>query len=124
MRGIRSVVALLQRNPDFARLYLALLVAFAADWFATVALIGLVLEMTDSTAAASLILVLQMAPFLVATPIAGMLADRFDRRKLLVGANVARGIISIGLLLAVDSDTVWVAFAVVAMLAFGAAFFE
>ena len=124
MRGIRSVVALLQRNPDFARLYLALLVAFAADWFATVALIGLVLEMTDSTAAASLILVLQMAPFLVATPIAGMLADRFDRRKLLVGANVARGIICIGLLLAVDGETVWIAFAVVAMLAFGAAFFE
>lgn len=116
--------ALLQRNPDFARLYLALLVAFAADWFATVALIGLVLEVTGSAGAASLILVLQMAPFLVATPIAGMLADRFDRRKLLVGANVARGIVCIGLLLAIDGDTVWIAFAVVAMLAFSAAFFE
>ena len=101
-----------------------MLVAFAADWFATVALIGLVLEATDSAAAASVILVLQMAPFLVATPIAGMLADRLDRRKLLVGANVARGIICIGLLFAVDGDSVWIAFVVVAMLAFGAAFFE
>lgn len=124
MRRVRSVIGLLQRNPDFARLYVALLVAFAADWFATVALIGLVLDLTDSTAAASVILVLQMAPFLVATPIAGMLADRFDRRKLLAGANVARGIICIGLLFAGSADTVWIAFAVVALLAFGAAFFE
>ncbi len=124
MRRVRSVVGLLQRNPDFARLYVALLVAFAADWFATVALIGLVLDLTDSATAASLILVLQMAPFLVATPIAGMLADRFDRRVLLAGANVARGVICVGLLLVVDGDTVWIAFAVVALLAFGAAFFE
>ncbi len=124
MHRVRPITGLLQRNPDFARLYLALLIAFAADWFATVALIDLVLEMTGSTAAASLILVLQMAPFLVATPIAGMLADRFDRRTMLAGANIARGIVCIGLLFAVDADTVWIAFAVVALLAFGAAFFE
>lgn len=124
MSRVRSVVGLLQRNPDFTRLYVALLIAFAADWFATVALIGLVLELTGSTAAASVILVLQMAPFLVATPIAGMLADRFDRRKLLAGANIARGIVCIGLLFAGTADTVWLAFVVVALLAFGAAFFE
>ena len=124
MHRVRPIIGLLQRNPDFARLYLALLVAFAADWFATVALIDLVLETTGSTAAASVILVLQMAPFLVATPIAGMLADRFDRRVMLAAANMARGVVCIGLLFAVDADTVWVAFAVVALLAFGAAFFE
>jgi len=124
MHRLHSIVGLLRRNPDFSRLYLALLIAFAADWFATVALIDLVLETTDSTAAASVILVLQMAPFLLATPIAGMLADRFDRRFMLAGANVARGFICIGLLFAVDADTVWIAFAVVALLAFGAAFFE
>jgi MFS family permease len=124
MHRFRSVVGTLRRNPDFSRLYLALLIAFAADWFATVALIDLVLETTDSAAAASVILVLQMAPFLVATPIAGMLADRYDRRLMLAGANLARGAICIGLLFAVDAETVWIAFAVVALLAFGAAFFE
>lgn len=124
MHRVRSIVALLQRNPDFARLYVALLVAFAADWFATVALIDLVLETTGSAAAASVILVLQMAPFLLATPIAGMLADRFDRRIMLAAANIGRGLVCIGLLFAVDADSVWIAFAVVALLAFGAAFFE
>ena len=46
MSRIRPIIALLRRNPDFTRLYLALLIAFAADWFATVALIDLVLETT------------------------------------------------------------------------------
>jgi MFS family permease len=124
MHRLRPIIGLLRQNPDFGRLYLALLIAFAADWFATVALVDLVLETTDSTAAASVILVLQMAPFLVATPIAGMLADRFDRRTMLTGANLARGLICIGLLFAVDAGSVWIAFAVVALLAFGAAFFE
>jgi MFS family permease len=53
-----------------------------------------------------------------------MLADRYDRRLMLAGANLARGVICIGLLFAVDAETVWIAFAVVALLAFGAAFFE
>ena len=106
MHRFDAIVGLLRRSPDFGRLYLALLIAFAADWFATVALVDLVLDTTDSTAAASVILVLQMAPFLLATPIAGMLADRFDRRLMLAGANVARGLVCIGLLFAVDAETV------------------
>jgi MFS family permease len=124
MRRVRPILGLFQRYPDFTRLYAALLVGFAADWFATVALVGLVLETTDSAVAAALILVLQSAPFLLATPVAGMLADRLDRRKLLVTASVARGLVCFGLLLAVDADTIWIAFAVVAMLSLSAAFFE
>lgn len=119
-----SVTGLLRRNPDFTRLYVALLVAFAADWFATVALIGLVLDTTGSAAMAAVILVLQTAPFLVATPVAGMLADRIDRRRLLVVSNLARALICVGLLFAGTADSVWIAFVVVALLAFSAAFFE
>ncbi len=40
MQRIHSVLGLLRRNPDFSRLHLALLIAFAADWFAMVALTG------------------------------------------------------------------------------------
>lgn len=124
MHRQHRVADLLRRNPDFGRLYVALLIAFAADWFATVALIGLVLDATGSPAAASLILVLQTAPFLLATPFAGMLADRVDRRAMLVITNLARGLVCLGLLLASDPGMVLVAFLVVALLSFGAAFFE
>lgn len=117
-------VSLLRANPAFARLYAAQLTSFAGDWFATVALLGLALQLTESSALASLVLVLQTGGFAAASPLAGILADRFDRRKLLVAADVARIPVALAFLLARDPETLWIAFAAVLLLAVGAAVFE
>ncbi|HVM25046.1 MAG TPA: MFS transporter [Candidatus Limnocylindrales bacterium] len=115
---------LLRENPAFARLYGAQLITFAGEWFATVALLGLVLELTGSAAAASLVLVLQTGGFAAIAPMAGILADRVDRRLLLIGANCARAPLPLAFLLVGDVATLWLAFTVIAMLAAGAAVFE
>ena len=120
----RSYLSLFRRNPDFRRLYVAQLISFGGDWFATVALLGLALEFTDSATVASLVLVLQTAPFFLASPYAGVLADRLDRRKLMIAADVGRAVVSLGFLLARDSSTLWIALVCVALLSIGAAFFE
>jgi predicted MFS family arabinose efflux permease len=99
-------------------------VSFAGDWFAIVALLGLALEVTGSPAVASLMLVLQSGPFFLASPIAGMLADRFDRRRLMIGADLTRVIVCLGFLLARDASSLWIAFGCVALLSVGAAVFE
>ena len=117
-------LSLLRRNPDFARLYVAQLASFAGDWFATVALLGLALELTGSSAVASLVLVLQTGGFAAASPLAGMLADRLDRRRLMIGADLARVPIALAFLLARDPDTLWIAFGAVLLLAVGGALFE
>jgi MFS family permease len=121
---VTPYVSLLRRNPAFRRLYAAQLVSFAGDWFATVALLGLVLELSDSSAVASVVLVLQTGGFALACPLAGFLADRFDRRMLLIGADVARVPVALAFLLARDPGTLWIAFGAVALLAIGAAVFE
>ena len=115
---------LLRTNRAFARLYVAQLASFAGDWFATVALIGLAFELSGSAAVASLVLVLQTGGFAVASPIAGMLADRLDRRWLMVGADLARVPLALAFLLARDPGTLWIAFVAVVLLAIGAAVFE
>src|SRR5918992_3087892 len=117
-------VALLRRNAAFRRLYAAQLTSFAGDWFATVALLGLALELTGSSAVASLVLVLQTGGFAAASPVAGMLADRLDRRRLMIGADLARIPVALVFLLARDPETLWIAFAAVLLLAVGAAVFE
>lgn len=123
-RSATSYLALLRDNPSFTRLYAAQLITFAGEWFATVALLGLVLELTGSAAAASLVLVLQTGGFAAVAPLAGIVADRVDRRRLLVGANVARAPLPLLFLLVGDASQLWLLFAVVAMLAAGAATFE
>ncbi len=120
----RPYVALLRENPDFSRLYAAQLASFAGDWFATVALLGLALELSGSAAVASLVLVLQTGGFAAAAPLAGIIADRLDRRRLLIAADLARIPVALGFLLVHDAGSLWIAFACIALLAVGAALFE
>ena len=50
---VSPYLSLLRHNPAFTRLYVAQLASFAGDWFATVALLGMALEMTGSSALAT-----------------------------------------------------------------------
>jgi predicted MFS family arabinose efflux permease len=122
--GLGTYITLLRENPAFARLYAAQLISFAGDWFATVALLGLALELTGLAGLAALVLVLQTGGFAVAAPLAGILADRIDRRRLLIAADLARVPVALGFLLARDAGTLWIAFACVTLMAVGAAVFE
>jgi MFS family permease len=121
---VSPYLSLLRHNPAFTRLYVAQLASFAGDWFATVALLGMALEMTGSSALASLVLALQTGGFAAAAPLAGMVADRLDRRRLMVAADLARIPVALAFLLATGPETLWIAFVAVLLLAVGAAFFE
>lgn len=121
---VRPYLTLLRNNRDFTRLYAAQLISFAGDWFANVALLGLVLETTNSAAAASLVIVLQMAGFAAISPAAGVLADRIDRKRLMVGADLVRIPIALLPLLSQDAATIWIAFVSLILLSAAGAFFE
>jgi len=121
---LRPYLTLLRGNPAFTRLFAAQLISFAGDWFATVALLGLALQLTGSPAVASLLLVMQTGTFALASPLAGVLADRYDRRRLMVIADLARVPVALAFLLARDPDTLWIAFGAVALLSLAAAVFE
>ena len=120
----RRYLVLLRRNPAFSRLFAAELISFAGDWFSTVAILGLALQLTGSPTITSLLLVVQTGAFAVASPFAGVLADRLDRRRLMVAADVARVPVALAFLLVRDPGTLWIAFAATALLSFGAAVFE
>jgi len=121
---LRPYIRLLRRNSAFRRLYVAQLISFAGDWFATVALLGLALDLSGSSAIASLVLVLQTGGFALMAPIAGALADRVDRKRLLVAADVARVPVCLGFLLARTPETLWIALACALLLSMLSAFFE
>jgi MFS family permease len=123
-RRVRPYLDLLRENRSFRRLYGAQLISFAGEWFATVALLGLVLEETGSAAAASAVLVLQTGGFALVAPFAGILADRVDRRHLLVAANAFRAPLPLLYLLGGEPGMLWLLFATVGLLAAGSALFE
>ena len=82
------MISLLRRNGDFRALFFAQIVSFAGDWFATVAMLGLVIDRTGSSAAATAVFVVQTLPAFALSPLAGPAADRFDRRTLMIAVSL------------------------------------
>ncbi len=84
--GYREVLAL----PAFRRLWLAQLWAAFGEALAQIALPLLAYAVTGSASLASAIFVAQLVPRIVLAPVAGFLADRLDRRRLMLGADLGR----------------------------------
>ena len=92
--------SLLRRNSAFRKLFTAQVISYGGDWFAAVAAIGLLLDATGSDFLASAFWVAQTLPTFVMGPIAGPVADRFDRRKVLILASSAQAAAALLFLLA------------------------
>ncbi len=122
--GLRASVSLLRRNRDFRRLYLASMISLGGDWFLLVALFGLVLKLTGSGLAVALVLAAQDLTYFLLSPIGGLLADRIDRRKLMVAADLARMFLVLGFLFVRSEATVWIAYPLLAVTATFSAAFE
>ena len=121
---MRASISLLRRNRDFRRLYLASMISLGGDWFLLVALFGVVLDLTGSAVSVALLLAVQDLTYFVFSPAAGALADRLDRRKLMVAADLARAVLCLGFLLVRSEPTVWIAYLLLALMATFSAAFE
>lgn len=87
----------------------AQVVSYLGDWFAFVALAGLVEDVTDSRFLVSLVLVSMTIPGLFMSPIAGSFADRFDRRRILMAVSVLQAFAAL-LLLLHSAAGIWITF--------------
>jgi len=115
---------LLVRNPDFRRLFLSSVVSLAGDWFSFVAVASLVTELTGRPGAAAFIYAATVLPVFLASPIAGAIADRFDRRRVLVIADLARVPVALLLCVAAWWGSVPLAVAAIIALGVGASFYD
>lgn len=113
---------LLRSNKQLRFLFIAQVVSFMGDWFAYVAITGRVQDLTGSNFLVSLLSVLEMLPYFLMSPIAGSVADRFDRRRIVIVTSLAQVIAALGMLLVRSEGTVFIAFISVSLIAGLAAF--
>lgn len=85
-----SQFALLGREPDFRRLFLATLASGAGTWLALVALEVDVWVRTHSSSWVAALLIADLLPTFLIGILVGPLIDRLSRRKLMIGADLAR----------------------------------
>lgn len=118
------MLSVLTRNGDFRRLYFAQLIVFGADWFVMVPLLVLLTRHPGMGLWAGLALAVDTGVVALLLPYAGTVADRFDRRKILITSNVA-AITAIGGLFAVQGKAAGpIALVAIAALATAKAFYS
>lgn len=98
---------LLKRNRDFRNLWYGQIVSLFGDWFNLIASASLVASLTGSgLAVGALFAVRMLSPFLV-SPLAGVAADRFDRRRLLITTDLVRAFLVLGFLFVRSPQQIW-----------------
>ncbi len=97
------VLVLLRRRPELRRLFLAHAVSRAGDAFNSVALVLLVFQLTGSGRDVATTVAFEVAPVLLLGPVAGLLADRLPRRRVMVAADLLRAGLAVTLALATGS---------------------
>ena len=100
---------LLRTNADFRRMFAAQVISYLGDWFSFVAVVGLVDDLTNSNFLVSLVMVAFSLPSFLASPVAGPMVDRFDRRRILMVVSAVQALAALGML-TVGDGTVWLAF--------------
>jgi dTMP kinase len=78
------------RAQGFRRLLIGQSVSGVGDWVATLAFIALAFELTNNQTAVAVVLVLRLVPPIFAAPVGGVLADRLDRRLIMVTCDLTR----------------------------------
>lgn len=106
-----SFTQLLSTNRNFRRIWMGEVASWLGDWFSAIALYTLVQRLTGSPFALGLVFLTKMLPFAVASPLAGLLVDRFDRRRLMIVADLLRALLVLGFLLVEDVDDLYLVYA-------------
>lgn len=122
---LKAYLQLLRANRNFRLLWWAQVVSELGDWFYSLAVYNLLLELTGNRAqAVGFAVVLQVLPLTFASPTAGVVNDRVSRKAIMIGADVARFFIVLGMLLVRTSSMIWLVYPLLLLETFGVAFFE
>lgn len=108
---VKASLAVL-RQRDFSLLWWGGLISYLGNWMLVVGLPVTVYDLTGSATASATIVAVGVTARLVVTPFAGVLVDRWDRRRVMVLGNVVQAAALLPLLLVDDGGDVWIAAAV------------
>lgn len=97
---------LLRTNRTYRRLWIGDIASLLGDWFNTIALFTLVSRLTGSPLAMGLVFITKMLPLALASPFAGWITDRFNRRRLMIATDVLRALVVLGFLVVDTAEEV------------------
>ncbi|MBA2340239.1 MAG: MFS transporter [Pyrinomonadaceae bacterium] len=118
---------LLAGNPDFRRLWFGQVISEIGDWLNNIAVLALTIELAGAGRegfAIALYAIARHLPLFLFGPLAGVTVDRADRKRVMIGADIARSVLALGFLAAARFSSLSMIYAVGASLFSVSAFFN
>ncbi|PWU07107.1 MAG: MFS transporter [Terriglobia bacterium] len=120
MSGFRS---LLRNNASYRYTWIGQVVSEIGDHFNNIAVFSLVLGNTRSGLAVSGVLLSRAVPAMLAGPLAGVLLDRMDRKRVMIASDLIRGVVAAGFIFTVHRPDTWLVYVLSALLMAASPFF-
>src|ERR1700683_1186804 len=121
---LASYARLVRGNRNFRRLWLAQIVSEIGDWFYTLSIYTLLLQLTGDASSVALALVLQVLPQTLVGPTAGVVNDRLRRKQVMIAADIVRFVVVLAMLFVRSRSMVWLVYPLLLAETAMAAFFE
>ncbi len=118
-----SPLALLRDNANYRNTWMAQVVSEIGDYFNNVAVFALVMEKSGSGMVVSGVMLSRAIPAVLAGPVAGVLLDRLDRKRIMIASDLVRAVIALAFVLTVNQPRPWLLYLLSAALMFASPFF-
>jgi len=120
---LRLFWQLLRRNRNYRALWLGQTVSEIGDHFNSIAVLSLALHLTGSGAALGIVMIARVLPAVLAGPVAGVVLDRMDRRKVMLLSDVLRAVVALAHVLLLTWRLPWLLYTLSGLLTFASPFF-
>jgi MFS family permease len=114
---------LLRQNRNYRYTWIGQVVSEIGDHFNNIAVFSLAMRTTHSGLVVSGVMLSRAVPAVMAGPLAGVILDRFDRKRIMLASDVTRAVVALLFVLTVHHQQTWLLYALSALLMFASPFF-
>jgi predicted MFS family arabinose efflux permease len=121
---VPGFVSLLQHNRNYRYAWASQVVSEIGDHFNNIAVFSLALATTRSGLVVSGVMLARAVSAVLAAPVAGVVLDRFDRRRVMIASDLVRAVIALGFIATIDEPRPWLLYTLSGLLMFASPFFS
>ena len=121
---MREFLELLRRNRNYRNMWMGQVVSEIGDNFNNIAVFALAMSLTHSGLVIMGIMLSRAVPAITIGPLAGVLLDRFDRKKIMIASDLMRAVVALGFILAYREKQIWLLYLFSGLLDGRVAFFH
>ncbi|MGA3090392.1 MAG: MFS transporter [Terriglobales bacterium] len=114
---------LLRQNRNYRYTWVGQIVSEIGDHFNNIAVFALALALTHSGLVVTGIMLARAIPAVTVGPLAGVLLDRFDRKRIMISSDLIRAVVALGFILTLTAHRIWILYLCSALLMVASPFF-